>query len=532
MKFGADGTLYCNSIKYNYKQARNIVYNNCDGHGNNDGWSTSNVGAIESVHGYKSWKCFKFTKSSNPIMRQSSFAPTANHKYYGSVMWQTPNSSFSTGDCRFEWWCNDNSTGKLTFANMNTATSGNWVKLSSIQSISSVDSGTWVIRLFLTNPTSDAYVCKMIIVDLTDTFGSGHEPSKAWCDANILEHDKLCSTACYSITSSSNSGWDAFGSYGWSGLNSNWEPRDSMQCAVSSTSSLEGTQSLSVSGTLTNTNTYYASLELNDSAQYFLGKMNYQFYYPIAEPFLGNQKPILNRLSNGGGGMKDWKRIGVMNGRQSFSDGSYQFRFDLDNVNYYRTIRICNQNLFVVDWAVNDYNTWFGTSISVGDVNKEWCDRWLEGRNSPIIHIKDPEKLSIVIRKPMQEIKKAGLSFTKAQADNMAGASYSWDGITDASKLNIGELACVSFTETTNNKQARFISLINSTSGTTVNTTNYGWGYSDFSTADNANAVTAWYQLANGYDIECNDIEIRPEINYISFDTTGTIKCKKLVTEF
>ena len=32
------------------------------------------------------------------------------------------------------------------------------------------------------------------------------------------------------------------------------------------------------------------------------------------------------------------------------------------------------------------------------------------------------------------------------------------------------------------------------------------------------------------FDIVCNDIEIRPELNKVIFDgNTGTIKCKKLV---
>jgi hypothetical protein len=67
----------------------------------------------------------------------------------------------------------------------------------------------------------------------------------------------------------------------------------------------------------------------------------------------------------------------------------------------------------------------------MSDINKEWCDRWIDGRSSPIIHIKDHNNTSI--------------------------------------KFN------------------------------------------------------------TDYDIVCNDIEIRPELNSITFDETGTIKCKRLV---
>ena len=89
-------------------------------------------------------------------------------------------------------------------------------------------------------------------------------------------------------------------------------------------------------------------------------------------------------------------------------------------------------NIINVATNITQYNNYNGTSITINDVNKEWCDRWIDGRSSPIIHIKDPANTSI-----------------------------------------------------------------------------------KFNTA---------------YDIVCNDIEIRPELNKIVFDgVTGTIKCKKLV---
>ena len=94
--------------------------------------------------------------------------------------------------------------------------------------------------------------------------------------------------------------------------------------------------------------------------------------------------------------------------------------------------RLTAFNIMNVVLSVNQYNTSNGTSITINDVNKEWCDRWIDGRSSPVIHIKDPVNTSI--------------------------------------KFN------------------------------------------------------------TSYDIICNDIEIRPELNKIIFDgVTGTIKCKKLV---
>lgn len=545
IKFGTDGTLYCNSIKYNYKQARNIVYNNCDGVGGNSGWSISNVGAQSTVEGYYSWKCFKFSKALNPIMRQSSFQPTAGHKYYGSVMFRSDSSSFSTGDCRYEWWSSDNNlSGRLTFGYLNASTNGNWVQISSIQTAaSSMESGTWIIRAFLTNPNAVGYVCKMIIVDLTDTFGSGNEPTKAWCDANILEHKKLscAGNESYNPTSSSYSGWSSNKEYGVS-LNSRWEPRDSMWYFVTSSSSGECLMTMSMSGSLEKGRTYYQSCEVCDckngsdslDSQCFSGMMRYQFYYPVAEPSMGYTKPTANHLQNGGGGMSSWKRVGIMAKMDAWNSGNYQMRFDFDNVNVGdKCLRVCNRNMFNVNWAVGDYNEWNGTSISVSDVNTEWCDRWLEGRNSPIIHIKDPNKTTVEFKKPLQEIKKSSSSYSRDNLNSYAGmTSDSWCGITNTSSIKTGELGYITLTDTTTNSSVRFIVKVNSISGTTVYTNNYGWGYYDSTTKDNAQAVSGWWEYADGYDIECNDVEIHPEMNSISFDTTGTIKCKRLVTNF
>ena len=542
--FGSDGTLYCNSIKYNYKQTKNVIYNNCDGHDSNNGWSTTDVGAQSSVRGYKAGKSFKFTANkSNPMMKQDSFTPTAGHKYYGCTWWKTSGSSFSTGDSRFEWWCNDtNLTGKLTFANKSSATSGNWVLLSSIQTAgSSMASGSWYIRNFLVNPTTESYCCKMIIADLTDAFGSGNEPTKAWCDANILEHNKLCAYSYYTITGNSHSGFQSTSNYGLT-LTSNWEPRDHMQYLISSTSSAEGLQNNSGNAYLYSGNSYYASMEVCDYykqgstayVQYFPSTMRYQYYFPIAEPSMGYQKAMTHRLLNGGGGMQDWRRVGVMASRTSFSEGSYSWRFDFDNCNYSRTIRVCNQGFTNVSNIIAFYNSAWGCSISVSAVNKEWCDRWIDSRNSPIIHIKDPTKKTIEFNKKMQEMKKSSTpSYTKSTLDGYVGLTGdSWSGITNASSLKTGQLAFITVTESTNNKTARLVVKVNSVSGTTVYTDNYGWGYSDTTTADSASANSAWWQLCDGYDITCNDVEIHPERSSIEFDKTGTIFCKKLVVNF
>ena len=58
-------------------------------------------------------------------------------------------------------------------------------------------------------------------------------------------------------------------------------------------------------------------------------------------------------------------------------------------------MRLTAINLIRVRDNVEQYNIYNGTNITINDVNKEWCDRWIDGRSSPIIHIKDPNNTKI-----------------------------------------------------------------------------------------------------------------------------------------
>ena len=94
-----------------------------------------------------------------------------------------------------------------------------------------------------------------------------------------------------------------------------------------------------------------------------------------------------------------------------------------------------------------------------------------------------------------------------------------WGEIVNANELHTG-YAYINFILSDTNQHCRFLVNVKSVSGSTVTTDNYSWGASGSDV----------YELANGYDIVCNDIEIRPELNKVIFDgNTGTIKCKQLV---
>lgn len=400
VKFGSDGTLYCNTVMYKYKQARNIIADNSYGNLGGD-WTFSNVDIAIDGAGYKSYRAFQFNTGGTAMMTQSMPTPIANHKYYGGVMWKTTGSTFSALDNRFEWYCSDTAgSGLMVFANKNIATNGNWIKLSSIQSLSTVQSGNWICRNFLVNPSTTAYCCKMIIVDLTDTFGAGNEPTKEWCDNNIREWEvyqnfgnvsNYVTSARYKISSAKGGTL-----YNALVLNSNWEPREYMWQMETSSSNRECYISSNSSFSLTPTTIYYGQMECNSIHDGgFTNGLSSDLYFPIAEPLLGSVPLVNNALFNGGGGMFEWKRLSFYGNRTQFSSGSYPMRFDINN-NYMN--KMTRETAFIVvkvDTQVNEYNSYNGTSITTNDVNKEWCDRWIDGRSSPIIHIGDPANMSI-----------------------------------------------------------------------------------------------------------------------------------------
>ena len=115
----------------------------------------------------------------------SSTAPVLNHKYYGSIMYKTA-SGLTAADNRFEWYNTDNSDALMVFANKKD-TQGKWERLSGIGQITSTSylDKSWYVRNFMVNATTNSYVDEVMIVDLTETFGAGNEPTKEWCDENI-----------------------------------------------------------------------------------------------------------------------------------------------------------------------------------------------------------------------------------------------------------------------------------------------------------------------------------------------------------
>lgn len=243
-------------------------------------WSLENANiVILEEHG----EAFQFLPNGTSMAMCSVPAPIVGHKYYGRCTYMVDAGGFSCADGRFEYYYSDKPSGTMVFQSaIDNDSAGKAEIQSSILSISQDVSGgatQWVFRSFVVNGTQKVYRANPLLVDLTAVFGSGNEPSKEWCDANIPyfigTHAMLYST--YSINS--------FNSYSKSEITLSKPlkqvdvPCYSYTIAGESSELYKGT--ISVSGTVGLTITY-SGTATNVTATVSGGTLNNAKYYSNA----------------------------------------------------------------------------------------------------------------------------------------------------------------------------------------------------------------------------------------------------------
>lgn len=652
VKYGTDGTLNVNTVRYNYKQARNMIADGCYGLTFNSTALWNNAIVSTSPAGYKSYRAFKLTYNN---LTQEIYPLVTSHIYYFSYYYRL--SSSTTTACRIVAMQTSGGYQSVSSSASIPSTGGNWVHRSHrfVYYKASTDTGVFKIMAYTNadSSASNAYVSKFILIDLTDTFGAGNEPSLEWCDQNIREHEvyvnfgnKSATVGYNDSTSYTFSNWASNIRFNYQSLPGTWEPSDymwyldppasSFYCAVYSAANISLTQ-----GETTYFQTY-VYLD-GDRANY---KQQFNLYWPEAEPVLGNVLATIGETFNGGGSMRGWNRVSMYGVRNSWSSGSYRMRFDFQNNYYPKLLRMTGNILLNPEGNITQYNSYNGTAIKLGDINKEWCDRWIDGRSSSIIHIKDPKKTTVVFNPNEYEIldyiesdgnqyidtgvtatttRNAVLVFSPndVMPNGSADVLAAYDG---TNKIYFAHLyhSSIGFSNTYNNSQVFYAptpavvghnyvvstyldgagvvmpqpvmsvsdagtgksDIVNTTrASATLSQTLYLFGRNNRGTFDygfkgkmyNAmlgdgtvlgnllNLVPA-RRLADGaigmvdkptgqfyenrglgafiagpttgqylkyanhaYDVVCNDIEIRPEIKKVYFDSTGTIRCRKLV---
>lgn len=452
--FDKGGVIHCNTVKYNYKQVRNMIADNC--YGNETGTSVWTQGTGLSIStspaGYKSYKAFKFegtgTTYYNNVLKQWLPKLIANHKYYLSFMYMSTTASPAPANEIIACYVyNDNDGHDMTGSVTNVAilrgvgTNGNWTKCSSIfTSTSNYNDPFLGVGVY---GSSVAYTNRFILIDLTDTFGTGNEPTKAWCDNNIREQETYVNFGSTSppITEQNYNTYFNIINDAWVD-NANYLQTDDHASVRDyqlyfQTATSRRACNLNTSATILAVyqQTYYIQIAEHHD---FLSTPTENgqaltFIFPAGQIF-GTTDNLLvdNTLYNSGGGMQAWKRVSVFMKNPKTNTRAIM-GVGFNNLNQYMQFWVTAFCIVAVPDNIDQYNLYNGSSISLDDVNKEWCDRWIDGRGNPIIHIKDPANTAIEFEKP-------------------------------------------------------------------------------------------------DYDIRCNDIEIRPELNEIQFDkTTGTIRCKKLI---
>ncbi len=543
VRFGKDGTLYCNTVKYNYKQARNMLADGNIGSAFSGGvWSLYRASITDSTHGYRTWRCFHCT-GAYPIIRQNIGSTYRTHKYYISFYYMHGLGTVSP----FEWRVyafNPSVSGSNTalyFPNLANKEVSNpsvfWTKVSDVGwAWDQSGSNTFTLNIDTDIGSEDVYISKLILIDLTDTFGEGNEPSKEWLDNNIREHRVFANYGCTSSVVSPStynnektytfSNFSKRSNYNFGQLDSNWEPRDYLWYLQGNTSATECYITSASNYSLESANKYYFQIETTlgnlGNGDYNSG-VSFDSYFPIAEPKIGEVAACKADEFNGGGGMRNWKRISMCAVRNMFSNGNQKLRFDLNNHNTTQEIRVTGIQLTNVNKVLNDsggFHTTFGNHVTADEANVEWCDCWIDGRNSSIIHIGDPKNTEIKFTKPVTQAETHVRSYTTEQLNNIATLKNDyWGAIANISSFKAGDITYVLCQNSTTNKPARVVVKFLRAEGSTMYVDSMGWGEEG----------TYWWNFCEGYDIVCNDIYIGPFETNVTLKKNGMIYCKKLV---
>lgn len=188
-----NSSMQCYLYFDSYLECTSILYNMIKNGGFENGATNWSLSDAEVVSTEKNSGSYSLQLNPNVLsMSQQTLdatSPTLNHKYYGRLMFKS-SESYSNADNRFEWYTTDAGNGLMVFANKNLATT-TWQLMSNIGVITTSDylSNSWYIRNFTVNGTTASWVDDLVIINLTETFGEGKEPTKEWLDAHIKYFD-------------------------------------------------------------------------------------------------------------------------------------------------------------------------------------------------------------------------------------------------------------------------------------------------------------------------------------------------------
>jgi len=418
VKFGTDGTLYCNSIQRNWGVARNFIPYNCGNTPNNTSVQSYyyngknylyNALTDQSVFDYTR-TAYHFRFTGDRVIGHRIPSIIKGHKYYfgmwykcsstscsivvrngGSDMWSLPHSATST------WtWTSKvfTATSAVSAGNYTISSGANWV----------IWAGSSVTMYFTRPILFDINEC------FNDTVSSTYTEDfwKTWIDATLREKRTI---ACgdpgqnytnyqYIINNSLFNGSAMGVASNWSSTSpkpdafaGNYTITDSTDvpwgfwrhCVTKSTSE---SFLYSYSNYGPDTSRYYY-LSIYGRQESVIGCTNEFFISETGSNNLGSN-PIIATTSKYGG-CKNWRRSSVY--AKPGATTSAKIRFDLNsppasqNVYYTMGFYECG------NYWIQKYNTAFGTILSQDStgVNRYFMDCWSDPGYQPFVHCPSPE---------------------------------------------------------------------------------------------------------------------------------------------
>ena len=177
IKMGSDGTLYCNTVKRKWKQCLNMVsINDYRWTGQGATYGTGVGGIAISDGGYI-------------IAQVPVILASLNRTYYFAIKTSTSTSGAYVSAIIYNLAVGENPIGAMSLSSSSQTLKG-WASMRGYGIASHIsDNSNARIKIYSHGGT--VTIEKIILVDLTDGFGLGDEPSLTWCDNNIKERFTL-----------------------------------------------------------------------------------------------------------------------------------------------------------------------------------------------------------------------------------------------------------------------------------------------------------------------------------------------------
>ena len=404
---GKDGTLTCNRVNTRWTTAANLIPDACfyvnrvkrniwESYSN---FATTYIGSDYCEYGGA--ENYAYASNNGYITINLKGALFQNHKYLVGFKARGVDMDSSTSSFSIDVYCglrpviNSGSWNGTSIAVKDRS----WKTYLSDFSYSFASSSDGQFTLSFENSRKQLYITKLFLVDLTDIYGSGNEPTASKLNGAIreLEDNFALSIRGQCIVSSSEFATsDKVYSYNYGELREGWEPRSYMylfdpDSSNAKTMTLTGTQDANQ----TLTKKYMCCDALGplsaNSSMMFGIKSN------TIQTAVGNvaRFPSSTYSTGGVAGLLSggWKRLSVLTDVSRLS-GSSDSITAFKELSFARAagdsaLRITGILYVDASYIVDVYNKAFGTRITVNDINKEFCDRWISEQSLSFIHIKD-----------------------------------------------------------------------------------------------------------------------------------------------